>query len=554
MSFTSIKDEVENRLVIHDAVGALRSVEKLLKDSPQDPEGLRLLVEIQAMRGNIQATLAAYDNYLKSQPKESERNLLLEKICWSILEKGVGSPLPIGRAAAIVGASETQDCRSPAIIARALNDQDARVRLLAVRSMNGYPDMVTRTALLQLLQHEMDWMVRMEAVRMLGGMRLEEGKPWLTKWLEDRRLRAEERAIAIEALVNMTDALSDYELQSMLDSNRFALRMIGCQAIAWLHLTTKTDALQKLLNDSHTEVVQSALEAFALLGQSKAIDPALLQKLMADSDPKVFLSAARCGLILKQAQAKEVFRQALQNKRFQFEAVAILSATGSHGKELILETFASSKDPLIQANLALPIINNRMADKETLEKAAGCLEHILEGRTRLCWTPVSLSRFLAFQGEKNSTSEDPTTEDLLTRLQLLGIVATVDAPKAQKWLSQYLLERSWGISGMASLLLLQEGDLQAQQLVRDLLCQKESAPCKIQAALILAMWSRDPAAIQLLEEGYAASPRDLKEHILISLGKIGHERSIPFLTERLLESSEQLRIVAATSLLLTLNH
>lgn len=553
MSFTSAKDEVENRLIIRDAAGAQKAVEKLLKDNPQDLDGLRLLVEVQAMRGNPQAMLAAYDSYLKCQSKESERNFLLEKICWSILEKGIISPLPMGRAVSLVGAAEAQDCRSPLIVAKALNDQDARVRLLAVRSMQSYPDTVTRKALLQLLQHEVDWGVRMEAVRMLGAMRLEEGKPWLAKWLEDTRLRAEDRAIAIEALVNMTDALSDQELRSMLESNRFALRVIGCQAIAWLHLTDKVDELQKLLNDSHPEVVQSALEAFALLGKSQAIDTTLLKKLMADSDPKIFLSAARCGLLLKQTQAKEVFRQALKNERFQFEAVAILGGTGSHGKGLILEAFESSHPLLIQANLALAIISNRMADGATLEKAVDCLEHALESHERLCWVPVSLSRFLSLQGER-ATVEDPTSEDLLARLQLLGIVATVNPTKAQKWLEQYLLERSWGISGMASLLLLQEGDLQAQQLVRDVMCQKELARCRIQAALILAMWSRDAAAIQLLEESYASSPRELKEYILISLGKIGHERSIPFLTERLKESSEQLRIVAATSLLLTLNH
>jgi HEAT repeat protein len=136
---------------------------------------------------------------------------------------------------------------------------------------------------------------------------------------------------------------------------------------------------------------------------------------------------------------------------------------------------------------------------------------------------------------------------------LLNLLAILKAPETQQAIREYLMERSWEISATAAALLLTEGDESSIELVQQLL-QDGQPRVRLQAALILSLWSREESAIQALEEGYQNSDWELKARILEGLGRIGSTRSIPFLINVLKEPSQTLRLIAAMALIECLTH
>jgi HEAT repeat protein len=98
-----------------------------------------------------------------------------------------------------------------------------------------------------------------------------------------------------------------------------------------------------------------------------------------------------------------------------------------------------------------------------------------------------------------------------------------------------------------------EGDESAVEIVQQLL-QDSQPRVRLQAALILSLWSRDESAIRTLEEGYLNSNWEQKARILEGIGRIGSIRSIPFLLNVLKEHSQTLRLIAALALIQCLNH
>ena len=147
----------------------------------------------------------------------------------------------------------------------------------------------------------------------------------------------------------------------------------------------------------------------------------------------------------------------------------------------------------------------------------------------------------------------PEVVNQTTRLELLNLLAILDYTGAQDAIKQFLKERRWGVTGLAAEKLLGEGDESALALVRELL-NDEDQEIRLEAALALATWGRDVSALPILMAEYEKSDRMLQIKILESLGRIGSKEAIPFLIERLKESSLNMRIIAASVLLQTIKN
>jgi HEAT repeat protein len=147
----------------------------------------------------------------------------------------------------------------------------------------------------------------------------------------------------------------------------------------------------------------------------------------------------------------------------------------------------------------------------------------------------------------------PESVNQLARLEILNVLAVMKYPHAQSAIRTFLKEKAWGITGMASVVLLTEGDEAAIELVRELLNDPDQK-IRVQAALVLSLWGEGEEAISILKEAYPTADRDMKERILESFGRIGAKSSLPFLTEKLQEPYQSLRIIAAAALLQCLYH
>src|SRR6202030_1561458 len=120
--------------------------------------------------------------------------------------------------------------------------------------------------------------------------------------------------------------------------------------------------------------------------------------------------------------------------------------------------------------------------------------------------------------------------DQLARLEILNMLSILKFKEAEEGIKQFLKEHNWGISAMASLLLLSEADESAIELVEKLL-KDPNEKIRIQAALVLSLWDSGSEALAILEESYKSADREMKEYILEAIGRIGSSTSIPFLLE-----------------------
>jgi len=147
----------------------------------------------------------------------------------------------------------------------------------------------------------------------------------------------------------------------------------------------------------------------------------------------------------------------------------------------------------------------------------------------------------------------PEVQNQLTRLEIHSVLAIMNFPDAEEAIRTFLKEHSWGVSGVAAVLLLEEGDEAALEIVRELLNDPDQQ-VRIQAALVLALWGRDESAAETLQQAYPNADRQIKERILEGLGRIGAKDSLPFLVDRLSEPYQSLRIIAASAIVQCINH
>ena len=147
----------------------------------------------------------------------------------------------------------------------------------------------------------------------------------------------------------------------------------------------------------------------------------------------------------------------------------------------------------------------------------------------------------------------PKVTDQMVRLDLLNILCIMNHPKAQHAVKGFVKNESWGITGAAVAVLLEQGDEEAMTVISSLL-KDEDPQVRVQAAFILAMMGNDPAAVKVLQEAYPKMARDIKIQILEAIGHVGSLDSVPFLIDILGEPFQMLRVVAASAMIQCLYH
>jgi len=198
-------------------------------------------------------------------------------------------------------------------------------------------------------------------------------------------------------------------------------------------------------------------------------------------------------------------------------------------------------------NLSLGLIGQRIYT----DIACSILyDGLMQQKERWMWQSVGSFRVLAPSKVKHDDAipNYPEAVNQMTRLEVLQVLALLHYPKAQQAIKNFLQERQWEISGLASALLLTEGDDDAVDLVKQLLNENDPK-IRVQAALILALWGKEEEVVTLLQQAYLTADRELKGQILEGIGRVGSTSSLQFLAERLQEPYQTLRIIAAAALL-----
>lgn len=551
---------IHAHLVIGDYQTACSEAAAALHQYPESKALWIACLKALAKSGDEKSMMSYWKAFIERYPEERENREILECLAWAVIEKGATSSSPAIRVIAMLGGFFSQDAKGVAILLQGFRDDNSFLRTAAVKLSSHLMDASLQDELLRILQTEKVWKVRLEAIRSIGELRVVAAKNELQKVIGDDLRHAEEKAVAIEALVALSEGADQGQLTQLVASNRAGMRILAGEMIAFFDQHEDIDKLLPLLEDPHA-IVRS--KVFQTIGQLRAshiggqsvID--LAQKAVQDPDSSVALTAAWVLTINDPEKGLPVFKKFLnhQNRDVRHLAAAALAATGKYGLSLARQTFNETSDIYVKMNLAIGLIGQRV-DSKTTCLACDCLYHGLTNqKERWAWNEDDSFKVLAPSKVKHEDGVPnyPESVNQLTRLEVLQILAMVQYPHAQEAVKNFLKESNWGISGMASALLLTEGDEDAVEVVHSLL-KDDDQKVKVQAALILALWGKGEDVVQLLQEAYPTSDRELKGQILEAIGRVGTGNSLVFLAERLQEPYQTLRIISAAALLECLYH
>jgi len=547
---------IQAHLTLHDHFVAVEEAEQALTLYPQSAVLHEGYIRALAKWGDEKKLLREWDNYLLLFPDKALNRELIEEMAWGILQKASHSSSIIMREMALLAAFLSQETKGVTILSQGMRDSNYAVRTIAVKLAGHFRDHKLKEEVKRLFKEEKVWSVRQEVIEAIGKMEIISLKTDLEAVVASDESYATEKALAIASLLELLDAINRPEIERLASSNRAGLRQLACKAIAHFQSLRDLDLLLRLAADSHPDVRMEAFQAIGQLRPCKQQETIMNLALQSAQEPndKVAISAAWLLTLYSHDEGHKVFERLLNDNRREVRAIAAaaLGATGRYGITLMLDQFRGNFDPYVRLNLALGLIGQRQA----VQEAAEYLKQMIMVEKEK-WGTLNAGLFRAVVNLAPKKTRDPITtpemDNQLLRLELLNLLAILKTPDTQQAIRQYLIERSWEISATAAILLLMEGDESAIELVEQLL-QDSQPRVRLQAALILSLWSRDENAIQVLEEGYPNSEWELKARILEGIGRIGSTRSIPFLINVLRENSQTLRLIAAMALIQCLNH
>jgi len=550
---------VHGHWILQDYSSALQEAYEAFNAAPPSTEAYELLIAALAKAGREEEVIRVWENYHTAFPEKEMPRELIEEVAWGVLIKAAASPSLVLREMALIAAFFSHSTQGVDILRQGMEDPNYAVRALAVKLSGHHKDFKLVEGVVKLFRSTQIWMVRKQAIIAAGEMKIHALKPDLEQIIASPSSKAEEQALALSSLLSMMDRVERRELETLAASPRYGLRLLACEAIAHFLSDRDLDLLLNLVNDPQADVRAAAFQSIALLnpdensGQSGMIIERAKSRL-ADSSPKARLSAIWVLLIYQCPEGIQALKKAIFSKNSEERLLAscVLKISGLVGVPLAVEVLKRHDDPYVQLNTAIGLIGLR----HEVNLAAETIERILQ-QEKYLWSEREWGLFQGI-GPYVSTAGDevdapPEVADRLVRLDLLNTLAMLETPQIEKSIREYLSERFWGVSASASAVLLLEGNEESIQIVQDL-CQDPEMKTRVQAALILSLWSRDESVVKILEKEFPYCSRDVKEKILEGIGRIGLMASVPFLIEVLKDPSQSIRAIASMALIECVNH
>jgi len=552
VTIEDLSRRVDAHLLIGDPISALSEARENIQNFPEEQLAHEMLLRSLAAKGEEGEMMQEWEMILQKFPNLVQERLLLEEMCLGILKEGCESGSLTTRLIAFLAIAKSQLPDAVALIKKGLNDTNAHLRSLNVELAAAFGDKPLQEELQELFRREKQLEVRKEILKAFAKLKLKDVVPELLQNLERRpKMAAAEKKATIVALASLREKITHDELKSLLASGRTWQVELACAMMRKWDLVEEAHLLFPFVENSPQEV---RLEAIKTLGFLQSGEESSLEKACYDDNPLIGITASWALVFLDPSKMEETFSHWLQNEQapIRYMAASALMMHGKKGLPLAKKTMEESHDPYVRANLALHFLKLRV---NTAENAEILYAFLHDTKEKLMWIEESSFRYI-HRSTLSHSSLIPNLPEAMNqkiRLEILNLLAIVEYKNAEAAIREFLKESRWELAGLAGEMLLQEGDESAVDLVRHLLTDPDK-DLQAQAAFLLALWGRDPAALTCLTALYAEGDRALKIKILEALGFIGDESSIPFLVERLKEPSKTLRLVAACTLLETLYH
>lgn len=543
---------IQAHLLIGDAQAAVSEGRHALKIFPEEPLIYEWLIRSLSASGEDVEMMQVWGEFHAHFEERALEQEILEEMCWGILKKGQRATGLSSQLICLIGAALTHDMHAVPFLLHGMHHSNADIRGIAVELASVYGDHPLREQISSLFRTEKVLEMRLKVIKALGKLQIETHLPDLIQCVANPKTGPKEKLAAIEAIIHIRDRVDADELRVLASSDRSGLRQLACEVIAHCDLKESADLLIPLINDPHPEVCAAALKTWGIF--KKEVTEGIKQLALKGLDPTVGVTAAWVWLIRDPVEGEQGMIRWLEHENAHVRALAAsaVAAAGPYGVTLAKKILATSKDPYVQANLAIALAGQRESSEEVCEVLENCLQNQHE---RWMFSENGLFKTL----EKSDLSHNPSISNFpevvnqTVRLEVLNLLAILESPRALDALKVFLKERKWGVTGLAAETLLGEGDETAIDLVRAAL-EDADPEVRTEAALVLASWGKDHSALPILLEAYPKGDRQLQLKILESLGRLGEKKAIPFLIERLKEPSLIVRMVAASVLIQTLNH
>ena len=548
---------IRSHFLVEDFSQALEEAKNGINLFPNSPEMRKNYLLALARKGKEGEVVNLLNNNLDEfSPKIAGREFL-EEVAWEVIEKGVNSTQYTVRLASIIGAYATHDAKAVNILLAALNDSNAILRSVAVQLAADFGDEPLKKKIGKLLEEEKVYLVRLEVIRSVGKMRIKEKAKLLQNIISNDKSTFEEKGVALESLVQMYDGITAKEIQFFANSEKAGLRRFSCQLATHFEVKEVQKEIFSLLLDPRPDVRVFALNAIALYYRDfcNKKQKNLIISSATDSDPVVAITSAWVMLFLDQKIGEKYLRKWLndpfeENRRL---AAAALAAGGEYAVDLSKKIIRESSDPYVRANVALGLIGQ----KESTSFCCDILYEFLQNKSEMWMIDESKNNMFSLLCPSRIRHIDqipnyPEGIDMMAQLNLASVLAICGDRRIEAVIKDFLLKKKWGITGVAAVTLLQEGDEEALDLIRSLL-QKKDPFLRTQAALVLALFGKDPSVIPILEEAYVSAEHEMKIHILEAMGFVGNAERFPFFINVLKEPFQILRVVNASSLIQCLN-
>lgn len=548
----SVARRIQAHLLIGDPKNGVLEAKKALQTFSDEPLIFEWVVKSLAAAGEDAEMMEVWEQFHEKFGERALDQNLLEEMCWGILKKGRQAPGSVPQLISVIGAALTQDMRAVPFLMEGLRHSCVPIRLISVELASLYGDFPLKQELGRLFQEEKVLEVRLSVIKAIGKLEMDAFLPQLMQIVGSERTGAKEKLAAIEAIALMRESVEKEELEVLIASKRGGLRQLACEVMIHCDLKQHAQLIYPLIFDPQPDVRAAALKTWGIF--RRGVTAAIKQIALEDLDPAVGITASWIWLLEEPQEGEQGILKWIDSDRPHVRALAAsaIASSGSYGIPLAKRLIRETKDPYVMANLALALISQR----EDCNYACQILTHLLNcNRERWMMREEGIFRTL----ERSTLSHNPAIPNFpevmnqTVRLELLNILAIIEAPDALESIKTFLKRADWKVTGLAAETLLGEGDETAFDLVRELL-EDPNQEVRLEAALVLAAWAKDFTAVPTLLEEYPKSDRQLQIKILESLGRIGERTTIPFLIERLKEPSLMLRMIAACVLIQTLNH
>lgn len=539
---------IHAHLIIQDENAALEEARLAIKEHPEKKAVHKVYIKALAKSELIREAIRSYRSFSSEDPE------LLEEICWSILEKGLKSPQYAIRVQALIGAYFANDRKSVQILCKMMDDENAILRSIAVQLSSLYKDRVLQKKIQKLFHEEKNWMVRSQLITALGKMQISEEKGSLENVLEKNSSSFEEKQLAVQSLVLMHEDIDEEKLIFLSKSSKAEMRFLACKLAERFEKLSAKKAILPLIQDTNPQVQIAAIQALSWvfrfdIDAKKAL--LYLEDSLKSLNPEVAVTAAWATALIDEKKGwqeleKLLFSPSIKKRRLAAAALPVLGEKGATTAKNMLE---KSFDPYVRLHFALALISQR----KELDLAKNILhEFFVKKIDKWEFGEYKNLPFPVFrESEVNYLPHIPNYPDLVdatSQLQLLSYLAILQDKRADSLMKTFLERKAWGISGLASSLLMKEGDEDTLEVIGHLLDSQEPS-IKIQAALILAFLGKDERAKSVLEKAYFTEAHQYKRHILEALGKVSDASSSAFFLEALEEPFDLIRLSAASSLI-----